>query len=131
MSASLPRRVLYVEDDRVAALLFVEALRDAPQYEVEVAESGAEALQLAERWQPDVLVLDAHLPDITGLMLLPRLRALPGLLHVPAFFCSADALLPEDLSPNDGSISGCWLKPVQRSQMLADLAALPAPPSHP
>lgn len=129
MNASVPRRVLYVEDDRVAVLLFVEALRSAPEFEIEVAESGAEALQLAARWRPDVLVLDAHLPDITGLTLLLQLRTLPGLQRVPAFICSADALLPNDLVSNAGDIAGCWLKPVQRAQMLADLAAVFQPPT--
>jgi CheY-like chemotaxis protein len=119
----VPRRVLYVEDDRVAVLLFVEALRGAPEFEVEVAESGAEALQLAARWHPDVLVLDAHLPDTTGLTLLTHLRTLPGLQRVPAFICSADALMADDLGPSSGDIAGCWLKPVQRAQMLADLVA--------
>lgn len=121
--------MLYVEDDRVAALLFVEALRESPEFEVDVAETGTEALRLAGSWQPHVLVLDAHLPDTTGLELLPRLRALPGLLNVPAFICSADALLATELTPVVSSIAGCWLKPVQRKQMLAELTAAMPPRS--
>ena len=39
-------------------------------YELQVAETGAEALELAGQWRPDVLVLDANLPDTTGLALL-------------------------------------------------------------
>lgn len=123
-ATSPPRRVLYVEDDRVAALLFTEALRDAPEYEVEVAETGAEALQVAAAWRPDVLVLDAHLPDTSGLMLLPRLRALPGLAATPAVICSADALLDADPPAAAADFAGYWQKPVQRARLLADLAAL-------
>jgi CheY-like chemotaxis protein len=74
-------------------------------------------------------VVDAHLPDTTGLMLLPRLRSLPGLQQVPAFICSADALLANDLGPSASDLAGCWLKPVQRTQMLADLAAVLRPPT--
>lgn len=118
-----PQRVLYVEDDRIAALLFVEVFRDVPQFVVEVAETGAEALQLAATWRPDVLVLDAHLPDTTGLTLLPHLRALPGLSQVPAFICSADVVLQTDLCAMANDVAGYWLKPVQRERLLADLAS--------
>lgn len=116
-----PRRVLYVEDDRVAALLFTEALREAEWLDVDVAETGAEALALAAHWQPEVLVLDAHLPDTTGAPLLQRLRELPGLATVPAFICSADSLTTADAAAT--GFHACWVKPVQRSRLLADLAA--------
>lgn len=123
-----PRRVLYVEDDRVAALLFTEALRQAAWLSVDIAETGAEALALAAQWQPEVLVLDAHLPDTTCAPLLLRLRALPGLADVPAFLCSADVPAADD--PERQGFRGCWTKPVQRDQLLADLSELLAGPSN-
>ena len=71
-------RVLYVDDDRINALLFEETVRFAPGVEIETAGTGAEALDLAQRWQPDLLVVDLHLPDANGLELLSRLRAAAG-----------------------------------------------------
>lgn len=126
--AEIPaRRVLYVEDDRVAALLFSEALRERPDLALEVVESGAEALEIAARWRPDLLVIDANLPDTTGVALLPRLRALPGLAAAPAFLCSADSLLSGDPAVAAANFTGYWLKPVQRERWLTDLDAyLPA-----
>ncbi|WP_395701849.1 response regulator [Aquabacterium sp.] len=116
-------RVLYVEDDRVAVLLFSEALREMPGLSLEVAETGAEALQIAAQWQPDALVLDANLPDTTAVALLPRLRALPGLTHTPAFLCSADSLLCSDPAVMAANFTSYWLKPVQPERWRADLAA--------
>jgi PAS domain S-box-containing protein len=114
-------RVLYVEDNRVNALLFCEALRALAQVDVCVAEDGAEALDLASTWRPDVLVLDAHLPDIDGHALLARLRTLPGLGTVPAFMCSADAL-PQDIERARASgFVGYWVKPIDFTRVLADL----------
>jgi len=121
--------VLYVEDDRVAALLFTEALREVDWLSVDIAETGAEALVLAAQWQPEVLVLDAHLPDTTGAPLLLRLRALPGLAEVPAFLCSADVPAADD--PAGTGFRACWTKPVRRDQLLADLAAALAPSASP
>lgn len=123
------QRLLYVEDDRVAALLLAEALRDLSTLCIEIAEDGAEALTLAARWQPDVLVLDAHLPDTTGIALLERLRTLPGLQGVPAFICSADALQEDVQRSLAAGFVGYWVKPIQRQQLLADLGRfLSSPP---
>lgn len=73
-------RVLYVEDDRVCALLMAQAMSAEPGIDLVIAEDGAEALAaVSGGWTPELLVLDAHLPDISGHALLARLRALPGL----------------------------------------------------
>jgi CheY-like chemotaxis protein len=124
-----PRRVLYAEDDRVAALLFAEALRDRADYELLVAETGAEALALAGEWHPDVLVLDANLPDTTGLALLDALRRQAGLERTPAFVCSADGLEEEQRRHLEAGFCGYWLKPVNPERLRAELDAAAASPS--
>ena len=83
-------RVLYVDDDRINALLFEETVRFAPGVEIETAATGAEALELAQRWQPELLVVDLHLPDANGLQLLPSLRRAAGRADLPAYLCTAD-----------------------------------------
>lgn len=122
-----PRRVLYAEDDRVAALLFAEALRGRADYELQVAETGAEALELAGQWQPDVLVLDANLPDTTGLALLEALRRQAGLERTPAFVCSADGLEDEQRRHLQAGFRGYWIKPVNPERLKADLDAVAMP----
>ena len=71
-------RVLYVEDNRINALLFEEAMRLLGGIELQVAEHGAEALHVVAHWTPQVLVLDANLPDMNGNELLRRLRRVPS-----------------------------------------------------
>jgi CheY-like chemotaxis protein len=115
VTAATPRpwRVLYVEDDRVAALLFEEALRPHADFEVRVAESASEAIECVESWPPDALVIDAHLPDSDAQTLLPRLRACTALeARVPAVVLSAD-LVPEGQTPGGlEGFSAWWTKPV-------------------
>jgi CheY-like chemotaxis protein len=114
-------RLLYVEDNRINALLFEEALKLQQGFELRVAEDGAQALQIVGEWQPQVLVLDSHLPDTTGAELLGRLRELPALAAAPAFMCSADAQ-PEDLQQAAAAgFSGYWTKPISIESVLADL----------
>lgn len=117
------RRVLYAEDDRIAALLFAEALRDRADYEVQIAQDGAEALLLARQWRPDVLVIDAHLPDTSGLDLLTMLRELAGLQGTPAFVCSADSYEDQQRRHLAAGFRGYWVKPIDRARLIADLDA--------
>lgn len=114
-------RLLYVEDNRINALLFEEGLRTEPGFELRVAEDGMQALQCAREWPPEVLVLDSHLPDTTGLELLAELRTLPGLAHIPVFMCSADAQ-PEDIERAFAvGLAGYWTKPIDFETVFADL----------
>jgi signal transduction histidine kinase len=121
-----PLRLLYVEDNRLNALLFEETLKQHTDVQLRVAEDGAAALTMAADAWPDVLVLDANLPGATGYEVLQQLRALPGLADVPAFMCSADAL-PEDLQrAKAAGFRGYWTKPLELSRILSDLKALGA-----
>ena len=117
-------RLLYVEDNRINALLFTQMLGSHPHIELRVAEDGAEALEVAGRWLPQVLVLDAHLPDTTGYELLPRLLALPGLSATPAFMYSADSLQEDQQRAAQVGFAGYWEKPVALSRILEDLATV-------
>ncbi|CAN5797582.1 N/A [soil metagenome] len=117
-------RVLYVEDNRINAILFEETLRMHGGVELRIAENGAEALEMVEEWAPDVLVLDAHLPGMTGYDVLASLRQQPGLADTPAFMCSADAT-PEDVKrAHAAGFVGYWAKPIDIPAMRADLDRL-------
>lgn len=119
-----PLRVMYVEDNRINALLFQEALRPYPELLLEVAEDGQAAMALAREQQPEVLVIDAHLPGMTGFEVLRALRTLPGLAQVPAYMCSADAL-PEDIErAREEGFMGYWTKPIDIEQVTSELHRL-------
>jgi CheY-like chemotaxis protein len=114
-------RLLYVEDNRINALLFEEALRRYDWIELRVAEDGSDAERVVASWTPEVLVLDSRLPDTSGMQLLPRLRTLPGLSGVPAFMCSADALPNEVERALASGFDGYWTKPIDFELVVADL----------
>lgn len=122
LSAQLPLRMLYVEDNRINAILFEGALRmHNSNVELRVAEDGEEAIALAREWAPEVLVLDAHLPGMSGFDVLQQLRQLPGLDTAPAYMCSADAM-PEDVQrAYEAGFIGYWTKPIDISAMLNDI----------
>lgn len=69
-------RVLVVDDDFMVARIHGAFVERAEGFEVAgTARTGAEALELAASLEPDIVLLDVHLPDISGLEVLERLRA--------------------------------------------------------
>ncbi|GAA2104351.1 response regulator transcription factor [Streptomyces albiaxialis] len=70
-------RLLVVDDESTVRELLRTALRYAG-FEVEAAATGEEALDLADRRPPDLVLLDVMLPDMDGFEVIRRLRAQPG-----------------------------------------------------
>jgi CheY-like chemotaxis protein len=114
-------RVLYVDDDRINALLFEETVRFAPGVEIEAAATGAEAIELAQRWQPDLLVVDLHLPDANGLELLSRLRKAAGRPELPAYLCTADDAPERVREARAAGFVAVWPKPVDLATVINEL----------
>ena len=75
-------RVLLVDDDEVNLLLTAAALRERG-FEVTEAASGSEALGLLSTRTPDVVVLDALMPELDGFETCSLLRATPGFESLP------------------------------------------------
>jgi PAS domain S-box-containing protein len=74
--------VLLVDDDGVARLLTASALAERG-FRVLEAASGAAALALFATEAPEIVVLDALMPELDGFATCERLRRLPGGEHVP------------------------------------------------
>jgi two-component system, OmpR family, response regulator len=114
-------RVLYIDDDRINTLLFVETCRFAPGIEVETAATGAEALEAALAWRPALLVIDLHLPDTSGYDLLPVLRRALDKPDLPAFLCTADEAPLVEQPAREAGFTGCWTKPAELQRVLSEL----------
>lgn len=123
-AGTAPRRVLLVEDDPLSALLFGEALRAHTGLVLRVAGNGETALALAAQWQPELLVIDGHLPDAKGHELLAQLRRLPGLDAVPAVIATADAMPADREAALARGFIAHWPKPLDVRHLPAQIVAL-------
>jgi two-component system chemotaxis response regulator CheY len=74
--------ILAVDDSRSLRMLVRETLV-ADGHEVTQAADGVQALTLAERGAFDLVISDVNMPNMDGLTLLRRLRALPGFTTCP------------------------------------------------
>jgi CheY-like chemotaxis protein len=71
---STSRRIL-VADDSTAVRDSLTAILRELGHDVRLAADGTEALELAERWLPEFVILDIHMPAISGYDVARRLRA--------------------------------------------------------
>jgi CheY-like chemotaxis protein len=83
--------VLAIEDNVVNAHLMERALRLCDNVGFLSAVQGSIGLEIAARHQPDLILLDFHLPDLDGGTVLRRLRANPATADIPVVICTADA----------------------------------------
>jgi CheY-like chemotaxis protein len=66
-------KVMLVDDDRTTIKL-LQTLLELDGFEVSTAVSGSASFQVAETFQPDVVLLDYHLTDMTGTDVVQHLR---------------------------------------------------------
>jgi DNA-binding response OmpR family regulator len=81
-------RVLVVDDEEQVRELLSEFLR-GKGYDVALAESGKTALDVAERWNPHVILLDIRLPDLDGIEVCARLRSIEKTRSIPVIVATA------------------------------------------
>ncbi len=79
-------RVLLVDDDPEMLLIAGTVLSRSGSFQVSQAASAREALELARREPPEVVITDYQLPDMDGDQLLERLRVEKSLAAVPVIF---------------------------------------------
>jgi len=102
-----------VEDSYDTVTIFRGALELAG-YEVEVAYDGAVAKQQLGEIVPDLIVLDLHIPNITGDVLLKQIRADERLNESRVFLATADANMAAQLRDQAELV---LLKPIGFSQL--------------
>jgi len=80
---------IVVADDEPNILLSLEFLMRKNGYQVFIARNGTEALEIATRERPHVVVLDIMMPDISGLDVCRQIMQQPENAHTKVIFLSA------------------------------------------
>ena len=112
-------RVLVVDDEPQIRRALGINLR-ARGYEVDLAETGEEALDLAARHHPDVVVLDLGLPGIGGVEVIHGLR---GWSQVPVIVLSVRDAESDKVAALDAGADDYVTKPFGMDELLARLRA--------
>ncbi|MGO4552381.1 EAL domain-containing protein [Lysobacter sp. 2RAF19] len=84
-----PYRVLIVEDDRAQAM-FAEGVLNGAGIEAVVAAESRDVLDTMQRIKPDLVLMDLHMPGMSGTELTTMIRAHESFLHTPIVFLTGD-----------------------------------------
>lgn len=115
--------ILVVEDDEATRYANVRILREAG-FEVWEAGTGVEALRRAQE-QPDLILLDIQLPDITGLEVCKRLKRNPAMSSTPVLHLTATyGAAQEQAAALEGGADGYLTHPVEPIVLVATIRAL-------
>lgn len=90
-----PKQVLYVEDNPVNVLLMQNTLARMADIQLKIATTGETGLSMALKEPPDLILMDIHLPGMSGYDTLRHLRQHPETRDIPVIAVSAAALSEE------------------------------------
>jgi len=122
LSAALHGSVLYVEDEPVSFSV-VEALLCAhPDLRLIRAQTGEEGVRRAHSEHPDAILLDMHLPDISGIDVVRRLSEDIAAGSYRVILLTADKLNIDVLKAMSLGASEYLVKPVSRQTLEAALS---------
>lgn len=89
-------KILVVDDDQPILALMRSLLREF-QFEPLAASSGAEALEIAHRDVPDLILLDISMPEMSGEETIRAFRTNPALFAVPIVIVSGHTISPAEI----------------------------------
>ena len=110
--------VLFIEDSPPTTMLVERILSGRPGVVFGSAPDGRTGLDRAARWHPDLVLLDLHLPDISGERVLAELRADPVTRAIPVIVITGDEDPVLQLRILAQGAQGCLVKPFEVHDLL-------------
>ncbi len=121
------RTVLYIEDNLSNLRLVERILERRPHIRLVAAMQGQIGLDLAYDQHPDLILLDLQLPDLSGMIVLDRLRAHPATAVTPVVIVTADATPSQMERLRRGGAEMYLTKPIDVQQFLQVIDTLLPP----
>jgi two-component system cell cycle response regulator DivK len=104
-------RILIVEDNELNAKLFKDLL-EAHGHETLETRDGYEAIEIARRETPDLILMDIQLPEISGLDIAKKLKADADLKSIPIVAVTAFAMKDDEQKILQAGCEGYISKPI-------------------
>jgi HAMP domain-containing protein/CheY-like chemotaxis protein/signal transduction histidine kinase len=119
-----PRKRLFVVEDNPAEQLSIRELLGDEDIDITTASTGAEALSILSEQPFDCVVLDLHLPDMSGFEVLKRLSEMPTLCDLPVVVFTGRELSPDEDAELHRMARSVVVKGVESPERLLDETAL-------
>jgi CheY-like chemotaxis protein len=116
MEMVMPKKILIVEDNPQNMKVELMALRPHG-YILLQATDGEEALQIAMRDKPDLIIMDIQLPKVSGLEVTGRLRQMPDFRHTPIIAVTAYAMRGDKEKAIEAGCNAYLSKPINTREL--------------
>jgi two-component system cell cycle response regulator DivK len=112
----MKQKVLIVEDNPLNMRL-IEMILKSNSYTLLKATDGEEALDIATREQPDLVIMDIRLPRVSGLEVARRLKENPASSHIPIIALTAHAMKGDKEKAIEAGCDSYLSKPVNTREL--------------
>ena len=109
--------ILIVEDNELNMKLFHDLL-EAHGYKTLQTRNGIDAIALARKHRPDLIVMDIQLPEVSGLDVTKWLKEDDSLRHIPIVAVTAFAMKGDEERIREGGCEAYVSKPISVSRFL-------------
>lgn len=112
-----------MEDNELNAMLFCDLLR-AHEYDPVAVRDGRDALDCARELMPDLIVMDIHLPHVTGYELIKLMKSDPQLRAIPIMAVTAYSGLKDEQLIRAAGAVGYVSKPISLIGFMEEIRSL-------
>ena len=116
------KRILVVDDNAMNREILDEILTE--EFDILMAANGSDALHLAEKYHPRVVLLDVMLPGLDGYDICRKLRQMPNMSDARIVMVSAKAMPSEQAQGFSAGADAYITKPFDDAELLASVRSL-------
>lgn len=113
----MEKSIAIIEDEPfiIEALTF---LLESEGFDVGAISDGAKAINFIKEFNPNLIILDIMLPNVSGLKILEDIRAMNGLSHLPVLMLTAKGQKKDRLAAEDAGVSKFMTKPFDNEELI-------------
>lgn len=112
MEEKAQNTTILVVDDLTDNLILISLALQNQGFRVLTAQSGEEAIKIAQVARPDLILMDIAMPDVDGLAVTRRMRKLPEFRHLPIIALTAFETLGFKQAAYEAGFDGYLTKPI-------------------
>lgn len=110
-------KIVYIEDNR-AHIQLISRMLGIAGYEVLDAENGKKGLALIDMVKPAAVLVDYHLPDMSGYEIVRELRSRQDMAFTPIIMITANNLSDDRAAALETGIDAYLIKPVMQRELV-------------
>ena len=118
------KHILVVDDNPSSRELVKFALEREPEYEIEEAADGYDAISRIRDVLPDLILMDIQMPEMDGYETFRQIRAYPACKLVPVVAITAFAMLDDRKKAFEAGFDGYFAKPINIAALRTQVDSL-------